>query len=64
MKNVLYNSPNKLVVGSGVPVRVNLSIGAESAQYLSREEKKLTSILNQADGPDLIMDLSVVKTST
>lgn len=59
---ITYNSPNKLTVGPGIPVRVNLNVGAEKTQHLEIEHQKIKTILNAAQPPDLIMDLSIVST--
>lgn len=61
MKLVEYNSPNKLIVGPYIPVRVNLSVGIENSDVLRREEAKVQAIIETVEPPDLIMDLSIVK---
>lgn len=60
MTPITYNSPNRLVAGSGSPVRVNLSVGTERIGTTRRELDKLREILQSEHGPDMLMDLSVV----
>lgn len=59
MEKIIYNSPDKLEVGGSLPIRVNMSIGAETEESFLREKNKITSILNGDVKPDMIMDLSV-----
>lgn len=59
MHRVIYNSPNGLFAGSGVPVRVNLSFGLEGEHASAREASKISRLLEEPSPPDLIMDLSV-----
>lgn len=61
MHRVAYNSPNRLLAGSGVPVRVNMSFGLEAEHAGAREASKITRILGEPSPPDLLMDLSVEK---
>ncbi|MBK5957833.1 hypothetical protein CCR97_06370 [Rhodoplanes elegans] len=63
MAEVIYNSPNRLKVGRGLPVRVNLSFGVEKPTATSREREKVARILARELRPDLLMDLSVHKTA-
>lgn len=60
MNIITYNSPNKLKVGKGLPVRVNCSFGIENQKNLEREIKKIDAILSSDTPPDIIMDLSVI----
>lgn len=59
MANIVYNSPNRLEVGFGIPVRVNLSVGAERVRASDREIVKLRNLFGSDQKPDLLMDLSV-----
>ena len=62
MKSITYNSPNKLIVGPCIPVRVNLSVGIEKIESVEREIKKIQAIMECNEPPDLMMDLSLVLT--
>lgn len=62
MNIVNYNSPNRLIAGRNIPVRINLSVGVEQVEYLEREKRKITAILKCDEQPDIIMDLSIIKT--
>jgi phosphomethylpyrimidine synthase len=59
MAIVAYNSPNKLIAGTGFPVRVNLSFGIEKPNARERELAKMHDIVFGDLRPDLLMDLSV-----
>jgi len=61
MCKVQYNSKNNLKAGSGLPVRINLSVGVEKQFSFSREKDKIIKILASSNRPDLIMDLSLMK---
>lgn len=63
MTTFAYNSPNRLMVGFGLPVRVNLSLGTERVSTSVRETRKLRSLLQSPQPPDLLMDLSVAANS-
>jgi len=63
MNIITYNSPNKLQVGIGLPVRVNCSFGIENSINLEREIKKIDAVLTSDIPPDIIMDLSVITTN-
>jgi thiamine biosynthesis protein ThiC len=56
-----YSSPTRVSVGFGLPVLVNLSMGAERAGAEAREQRKLRHLLRSATRPDMLMDLSVVR---
>ncbi|MBH0111634.1 phosphomethylpyrimidine synthase ThiC [Novosphingobium sp. YJ-S2-02] len=59
MHRVQYNSPNRLIAGSRLPVRVNLSFGLEMLKAVGRESAKVKRLLSAETRPDLMMDLSV-----
>ncbi|MCG6204618.1 phosphomethylpyrimidine synthase ThiC [Rhodopseudomonas sp. HC1] len=59
MAHVTYNSPDRLRVGAGLPVRVNLSFGVENSSKAHREISKISALLGGSLRPDLLMDLSI-----
>lgn len=56
MHRVDYNSPNRLRVGSELPVRVHLSFGLEMLEAARRETAKVERLLSAETRPDLMMD--------
>lgn len=60
MRTITYNSPNRLSVGPGQRVRINVSLGVESEAAFSREVSKIDTLLKHSHPPDMIMDLSTV----
>jgi len=64
MKLITYNSPNNLTVGPNVPVRVNLSVGLEKLEAMERELEKINAVLSSSEPPDLLMDLSIIQSTT
>jgi len=58
MADIIYNSPDLLRVGHGLPVRVNCSIGVPNQEALAQEISKIKAISANSPAPDLMMDLS------
>ena len=61
---ILNGSHAPVVIGKGLGLRINSSIGLNSANSFHSEAEKIQAIAQHTNVPDIMMDLSTVKIST